>query len=247
MTAVNVGTPRVGTLPVSELFGPTLQGEGPAAGRGALFLRLGGCNLSCSWCDSAYTWDGERFDLRAEITPRDANAIVQEARLLAGDVRVLVLTGGEPLLHQRNPAWMPLLDGLRQYGFQVHVETNGTVEPTAETRSRVTTFVVSPKLPHAGAHRGHQSPAMAEAWGWISRVTDAHMKVVVQTIEDIDRALDLAESMGWPRDRVWVMPEGTTAEVLATRWPWVAQQAAARGINASHRLHVLAWGDDRGH
>ena len=59
-------------LPVSEVFGPTIQGEGPHAGRRVYFVRLGGCNLSCSWCDSAYTWDGETYDLREELTPSTA-------------------------------------------------------------------------------------------------------------------------------------------------------------------------------
>ena len=54
-------------LVVAEIFGPTWQGEGPSAGQVAAFVRLGLCNLTCAWCDTAYTWDRSRFDLRAEL------------------------------------------------------------------------------------------------------------------------------------------------------------------------------------
>ena len=60
--------PSKASLAVSEIFGPTLQGEGPSSGRRAMFLRLAGCNLSCSWCDTAYTWDWSRYDKKAEVT-----------------------------------------------------------------------------------------------------------------------------------------------------------------------------------
>jgi 7-cyano-7-deazaguanosine (preQ0) biosynthesis protein QueE len=235
-------------LPLVELFGPTLQGEGPATGRAATFIRFGGCNLSCSWCDSAYTWDGERFDLREEIALTEPSVIAARVAQLAGHVPLVVLTGGEPLLNQRNAAWPQLLRSLVvEQGRILHVETNGTLVPTPDTLTWVSTLIVSPKLPHAGLHRGKQDPALARGWATIARDHDAHLKVVVRDVEDVDRALRLALDWAWPLDRVWVMPEGTTGEVLAERWPTIADAAAARGINASHRLHVLAWRDTRGH
>ena len=96
------------TIPVSEQFGPTIQGEGPYAGRTVQFLRTGGCNLSCSWCDTPYTWDGENYDLRAELHPKTVAQIVEDA---IPDM-IMVISGGEPLLHQNNPGWEWLLTGL---------------------------------------------------------------------------------------------------------------------------------------
>jgi 7-carboxy-7-deazaguanine synthase len=67
MTLLATPTTTKPPLVVSEVFGPTIQGEGPHAGQRAAFVRLGGCNLTCTWCDTAYTWDARRYDLRAEL------------------------------------------------------------------------------------------------------------------------------------------------------------------------------------
>ena len=80
-----------------------------------------------------------------------------------------------------------------------------------------------------------------------------HQPQMAFGVQSIDRqvlknnVVALAKAAGWPLEKVWVMQEGTTPEALAARWPWVADYAAKLGINASHRLHVLAWGDTRGH
>lgn len=225
-------------IPVVEIFGPTLQGEGPAAGRNAVFLRLGGCNLSCSWCDTPYSWDGSRFDLRKEITPMTIEEILQA--LPAAEI--VVVTGGEPLLHQRNPLWAQLMTQLK-VRYSVHLETNGTIAPFAITRACCDLIAVSPKMPHAGDHHG-RNPA---PWsGWPS-VPAAFLKVVAQTPDDVVGAAASAQAWGWARDRTWVMPEGQTTDEVGGRWPTIAGAAAALGINASHRLHLLAWADERGH
>lgn len=104
-------------LDVVEMFA-TLQGEGPQAGQPAVFLRLGGCNLACSFCDTEF----ERF------APMEMQGIVQQVTELANEngarVRPLVVvTGGEPL---RQPIG-PLCEALIAEGFTVQIETNGTL------------------------------------------------------------------------------------------------------------------------
>lgn len=237
------------SLPVSEMPFTTLQGEGPHAGRRVQFLRLGGCNLSCSWCDTPYTWDGQRFDLRAELTMTSVADIVA-----AATPRVpLVISGGEPLLHQSHlPVWEPLLESLGSLCGEVHIETNGTLAPNEVTAQWVTHASVSPKLANAGVHRGNQSPELHPDWaplaqeGRLAIYRSAILKFVVRGPADVDEAVAYADRVQWPRDRVWVMPEGTTVEELTARWPVVAKAALDHGINASHRLHVLAFGDTRG-
>lgn len=232
-----------GKLPFVETFGPTIQGEGPAAGQLSTFVRFGGCNLSCSWCDSAYTWDGSNYDLRDEITL----LTVWEILGRMPDNRLIIITGGEPLLNQKNPAFVELLTALKERGHELHVETNGTICPTDEVIDLIDHFSVSPKLGHAGLHKKSQSPVMHSGWAAIHDRVDAHMKVVVITEEDVEATVSLAENYDWPQHRVWIMPEGTEKEVLDYRWPLVCDWATKHGVNATHRLHVLSWGDKRGH
>lgn len=234
---------RLATLPVNEVFHRTVQGEGPAAGQAASFVRLMGCNLSCSWCDTPYTWDARRHDLRAETTHYTAHELVAE---LAPHPGIVVLTGGEPLLHQDRPAFRALLELLAELDRPVHVETNGTVAPGAQLLRLAELVVASPKLPHAGAHRGHQNPALHQRWAEVAHLSNVVFKVVVQDAADVARAAALAADVGVPPRRTWVMPEGRTVAELAARWPTVAAEAARYGLGASHRLHVLAWGEERG-
>ena len=87
------------TLVVSEVFGPTLQGEGPSAGQRAGFVRLGRCSLSCSWCDTPYSWDWKRYDPAVELRELAVGEVAASIRAM--DVPMVVVTGGEPLLQQR--------------------------------------------------------------------------------------------------------------------------------------------------
>jgi organic radical activating enzyme len=229
-------------LPVIETFGPTIQGEGPYAGRAADFIRLGGCNLSCSWCDTPYSWDEARYDIRAATHIRSAKSLADEIAVRSG---IVVLTGGEPLLQARKPAFAELLTLLQAIGRQVHVETNGTIIPPDHVARGVNVFVVSPKLANAGlAPRATES--IPKGWQAVADVSEVHFKFVCETAADVEAAVSAARTAGVPPERTWVMPQAQDAECLATRWPVVAEAAAALGINATSRLHILAWGSDRG-
>lgn len=227
------GTGMPDRLRVADVFGPTLQGEGPAAGHCAGFVRLMGCNLSCGWCDEPQTWDARRYNLHAHTQLLSVGEI---CAMLPSTVNLYVVTGGEPLLQQHNPAFTALVSLLRKRG-PVHVETNGTIAPSPSVSPHVTTWVVSPKLAHAGPHRGRQDSRMHAAW---RDIDNAHLKIVCQCHADVESALTLARQFRWPRHRIWLMPEGGTEQAVTARWPVIAGLAARNGVNASHRLHLLA-------
>lgn len=230
------------SLVVSEIFGPTASGEGPTLGQRCAFLRLGGCNLDCSWCDSAFTWDASRHDLRAELTRMDAGDIV--SRLLALSCKFVIISGGEPLLQQKYPGWGEALRGLTGAGLRVEVETNGTVEPTAETAKLLTRFTVSPKLAHSGVAEGKRiSPVALKA---LMATGKATFKFVCRDADDVAEVADLARAHSIPARRVWVMPEGRDSATLCRHLGVIADPAIAAGFNVTTRLHVHAWGDARG-
>ncbi|MER7487925.1 radical SAM protein [Streptomyces sp. NPDC126497] len=230
------------SLVVSEIFGPTVSGEGPTLGQRCSFLRLGGCNLTCTWCDSAWTWDASRFDLRAELHRMDADDVVD--RLLATGVRFVIVSGGEPLLQQRYDGWGAVLRGLTGAGVRVEAETNGTVEPTEETARLLSRFVVSPKLAHSGVaeDRRINGPALKA----LAATGKAAFKFVCRDADDVAEVAALTAAHGIPARRVWVMPEGTDSATLAGRLSVIADPAVAAGFNVTTRLHVHAWGDARG-
>lgn len=233
-----------GGLPISEVFGPTLQGEGPYAGRSASFVRFGGCNLSCSWCDTPYTWDGTRFDLRAEIEMQTVDQILSR---LPSPAPIVVLTGGEPILYAGRAAFLELLGALRSMGKAIHVESNGTRFPPETVLELMDVVVLSPKLPNAGRHRGGQDPSVHEGWLDPDLRPETYLKFVCDSAADVEAAVAASDEMRWDRSRVWVMPQATDATALQQRWPEVANSAAALGVNATSRLQLLTWGNERGH
>jgi len=105
--------PTAPPLPVMESF-YTLQGEGFHQGKAAYFIRLGGCDVGCVWCDVKDSWEAGRHPLRP------VNQLVSEAAAHPG--RIAIITGGEPLMHDCNP----LTTQLHQAGFATHIETSGS-------------------------------------------------------------------------------------------------------------------------
>lgn len=244
--------PPATTLDVSEIFGPTIQGEGPFTGRVAVFLRLARCNLSCAYCDTPYTWDWTRFDRNAEIRKLTVADVVAAVYALIPSEAwgtwqtrpLLVITGGEPMLQQRALTELLLLMG---GSCDVQIETNGTIAPRCEFTRYVNQFVVSPHLPSsAGVMKGAISvPLLAEYLD----TGKAVLKFVIANAADIDdvAGLLLMLGRGLTRDRVWVMPEGTTPDAIAEGLRWLTPVTINHGWHLGTRLHVTIWGNERAH
>lgn len=116
------------TLPVMEHF-YTLQGEGLHQGKAAYFIRLGGCDVGCVWCDVKDSWDSGRHPLRS------IDFLVDEVKKTP--TQIVVITGGEPLMHDLSE----LTRALKAAGLRTHMETSGS-SPLSGTWDWIT---VSPK------------------------------------------------------------------------------------------------------
>jgi len=98
-------------LPIMEHF-YTLQGEGAHSGKAAYFIRVGGCDVGCHWCDVKESWDADLHPLME---------VNQLAEIAAQHCKMIVLTGGEPLMYNLNP----LTSRLKELGCDIHIETSG--------------------------------------------------------------------------------------------------------------------------
>jgi len=225
-------------IPVSEVFGPTFQGEGPHAGVRTGFVRLGLCNLSCEWCDTPYTWDRKHYDVDKECPPTLVGEV--HDRLRALDVRTVCLSGGEPLMHKAK------LPALLSSEWSWHCETNGTIGPPAYWQNMVAHTSVSPKINTRDPEKKRLKRGALGAWNDLADKGLAAFKFVCRAPRDLDRVADVVELVGIAAHNVWIMPEGTTERELLPRHRALAPFIEARGWNTTTRLHTLLYGQERG-
>jgi 7-carboxy-7-deazaguanine synthase len=243
----------IDTLSVSEVFGPTIQGEGPSQGKCVVFLRLGLCNLDCKWCDTPYTWDwtgknGTAYDKATELKSMGLHDIAQQIETIAQNkTRTIVVTGGEPLVQQKRLA--KLLTMLAQSGFRAEIETNGTVMPNEViqelARAGHVSFNCSPKLENSGIEIATR--IKADVLSCLAQLPSS-FKFVVQSNQDIDEVRNLVDTHLASLDSslIYLMPEGITADAIQNRLEWAFEKATEHGWSLSPRLHVLAYNDKRG-
>lgn len=234
-----------------EVFA-SLQGEGASMGRPSTFVRLSRCNLACQWCDTAYTWrftGDNRFHRDDLAFERKANQVMAEEAEVAQMVADLppdrlVITGGEPLLQGAQLARMlAALDEARP-GMHVEIETNGSVAPHAALDARVQQYNVSPKLSHSGNPAELALvPERLEAWSADPR---AFFKFVIAEPADVDEVRALKARYNIPAERIFLMPEGRSSDVIRQRSPWLSDICTQEGYRFTDRLHIHIWGDTRG-
>ncbi len=152
-------------LPLVEDF-YTIQGEGFHTGKPAYFIRLGGCDVGCRWCDAKYTWNPKAYP------PVEVATIVERA--LACPAQAVVITGGEPLLY---PLAM-LTETLKERGLEIFLETSGSHPFSGE----FDWVCLSPK---------RQQPPLAEAF---ARAHE--LKVIVECEADFAWAEENAARVG---------------------------------------------------
>lgn len=235
----------IGQLPISEIFGPTPQGEGPSQGKRVIFIRTGFCNLRCGWCDTKYALDEEKYDLSKELTNMTHANILAEVKRLGPDVKSVVISGGEPMLHQSE--LITLLVLLKYEKYWVEIETNGTIEPKARFLELIDQINCSPKTKNSGPRntiRMREKPAILKKYVACEKT---NFKFVVCSEEDIPEIEKFIKKYKISKDRVRLMPQGQTrAEYFAID---IQVQRMAHDIKTgfTSRLQMYYHNNERGH
>jgi 7-carboxy-7-deazaguanine synthase len=236
---------------ISEIFGPTIQGEGPLIGHPTVFVRTAGCDYRCAWCDTLYAVLPEYREEWTLMSPPQIMARVNE---LAGDSPVLIsLSGG-------NPALQPLAPVIalgRRHSHSFALETQGSVSQA--WFAELDWLILSPKPPSSG---------MTTNWNALDACLEAALgqprcvlKIVV--FDDADYSYARMATARHPKLPIYLQVGNPTpliaaggamagepdVEDLARRLRWLAGKVIADHWFAATvlpQLHVLAWGNKRG-
>ena len=236
---------------ISEIFGPTYQGEGPSIGRSCIFLRTSNCNLQCRFCDSPYTWNWigtkfahpEKYDRKKEQHKLEYNQVRESILNLAQDkTKMLVISGGEPMLQQKH--LQRIAAYFKHQGWRIEVETNATIPLRYEFVDLIDQMNCSPKLANSGDPSNMRiKPEILQTY---VDLPQSIFKFVVSSNHDLNEILNLVRDFKIEKRKVWLMPQGRTREELAKLNQQVKQLALGLGYNFSPRKHIEEFGSKRG-
>ena len=237
----------------------TEQGEGKTMGEPAVFFRLHHCNLDCSWCDTPYTWNKNLPEYHTEKEKwnlDEASSVIIDTWKKGLDVKNsetsdneekrsieprLVITGGEPMLQQKQIA--KLLKSPEFLNLQIEIETNGTIVPIKELLDRVQ-FNCSPKLENSDVPK--EKRIKTDALDTL-KTGNTYFKFVVKNEADIDEIIrDYIPILNdFPRDRIYISPEGRDAVTLDVVRELVIKRVEKEGFTLGDRLQIKKYGDKR--
>ncbi|MFY0545981.1 7-carboxy-7-deazaguanine synthase QueE [Brevibacillus sp. H7] len=239
------------SIPVLEIFGPTIQGEGMVIGQKTMFVRTAGCDYRCRWCDSAFTWDGSARDEIRQMTPEE---IWQELRRIGQDrFSHVTISGGNPALIANIGSLVQLL---KQHNIRTAIETQGT--RWQEWLLLIDEVTLSPKPPSSGMTTDFaQLDDMVAKLTAKNSNTQVSLKVVVFDDEDFRYARRV--HLRYPfipfflqvgNDDVLGADTGELRERLLARYEWLIERVVAcadmNDVKVLPQLHALVWGNKRG-
>jgi 7-carboxy-7-deazaguanine synthase len=231
------------SLRVAEIFGPTVQGEGPLIGTPTVFVRLGGCDYRCAWCDSMHAVDPAN---RHEWARMSVTEVINKVEDLARGVCLITVSGGNPALYDLTD----LIMRARIIGHRLAMETQGSV--ARSWFGRLDSLVLSPKPPSAAIDFDLDALHACVTAG---PTQGTALKVVVA--DDADYEFARKVHSWFPRLPFFVQPcnahtlQDDSAAVLQrlSHLKWLMERVAADRwweCRVLPQLHVLAWGNERG-
>lgn len=220
-------------MKVCEIF-KSIEGEGLRTGQAAVFVRLHGCNLRCSYCDSMYAVEGSDFWF---MNVGEILAAVETYRAESG-VKCVTLTGGEPLIHADVEN---LLTALSEAGFEVNVETNGTLP--CKWRLPGLFYTMDWKCKSSGMSDRMKMENLA------TLCKDDVLKFVVGSVEDLQEAEDVVArlSLTTPDNmpHIFISPvwdELTNEEIV--NWMVGSKVMTRNNARFQVQLHKIVWDPD---
>lgn len=232
-------------IPVMEVFGPTIQGEGMVMGQKTMFVRTAGCDYSCSWCDSKFTWDGT-----GKSVMLTAEEIAEQLEELGKDTfSHVTISGGNPALHKGIAELVALC---QENGWRTAVETQGSI--WQDWLSEIDEVTVSPKPPSSGMILDYSK--LDAMLGKLSSA-QASLKVVVFDEADFFFAEQL--HLRYPlfpfflqvgNDDTQTTEDDKLVQHLLRRYQWLIDRhlvsAPLNDAKVLPQLHTLLWGNKRG-
>jgi 7-carboxy-7-deazaguanine synthase len=239
------------SIPVLEVFGPTIQGEGMVIGKKTMFVRTAGCDYSCDWCDSAFTWDGSAKD---EIVNMTAEQIWQQLNQLAGgNFSHVTISGGNPALLKNLNTFIGML---KENEIEVAIETQGSV--WQDWFLDVDDLTISPKPPSSKMKTNYNVlDSIISKLVVGERQVNTSLKVVVFNDEDFDYAK--AITIRYPEIAFYLQVGNSDIEtkdnpmltkILLEKYEWLIDKVVAdselNNARVLPQLHTLIWGNKRG-
>jgi 7-carboxy-7-deazaguanine synthase len=234
---------------VSELFGPTIQGEGAVIGQPTVFVRAGGCDFRCVWCDSLHAVDGE---FRNQWRPMSSSQILDQVKTLTENQPIMItLSGG-------NPAIQPLGELIelgKSQGFQFAMETQGSI--AKDWFGALDVLVLSPKPP--SSEMSFDPDALNTSIRAGQGAGQTVLKFVV--FDDADFVFAQKVAALHPDLTVYLQPGNHTPppaseqnaaidlEGINQRMLWLidkVNQTKWFSARVLPQLHVMLWGNQRG-
>ncbi|MBB4278325.1 7-carboxy-7-deazaguanine synthase QueE [Rhizobium mongolense] len=240
---------REAGIRVSEIFGPTIQGEGILIGLPTVFVRTGGCDYRCSWCDTLHAVDSEYRDQWRAMSVDD---IWQEVLRLSGNKPLTVsLSGGNPAIQPLGP----LIERGHSEGFRFALESQGSI--AKDWFADLDVLVLSPKPPSSGMETDWR--AFEACLKMAAEKPQLALKIVV--FDDRDYLFARTAAARYPTLPVYLQPGNHTPpppadeeasvdiDGIMDRMLWLIDKVTEdRWFEARvlPQLHVLLWGNKRG-
>ncbi|MDO5045241.1 7-carboxy-7-deazaguanine synthase QueE [Campylobacter sp.] len=242
----------------------SIQGEGANSGKLAVFLRFAGCNLTCkgfgvnkispktgeelTGCDTIRAVYTSHFKYQ-NLTSQEILAIVKKYAKNLRQKPIVVITGGEPLLHHKNENFINLVQNLLDENYEVHFETNGTIEVDFSKFElyKNCTFAISVKLSASGENKAKRINKAALKAMKNSAKESFYKFVINEDLIQSGQATDeIFEILKICDNEVFCMPQGYDKITLEKNARSVAEFCIKFGFNYTDRVHIRLWGDKEG-